>query len=119
VGGWWGLKQNSIMSKGKVVLGTLAGLAIGAIAGILFAPEKGSTTRRQIVDKGNDYVDKIKSKFDGIVDSLTEKIKSTIKDDENLAEKGKAKYDDAKKDVKNAAANFKHDVAADIKHATS
>ncbi len=37
------------MSTGKVVLGTLAGIAIGAIAGILLAPEKGSTTRRQIL----------------------------------------------------------------------
>jgi len=90
LGGWWGLKQNSIMSTGKVVLRTLAGLVIGAIAGILFAPEKGSTTRKQIIG-----------------------------DAENLAKKGKAKYDDVKKDVKNAAANFKHDVVADINHATS
>lgn len=103
--GLWGIKK-SIMSTGKVVLGALAGLAIGAVAGILFAPEKGSTTRRQIMDKGDDYVDKIKAKFDGIVDSVTEKFESTKKDAENLAEKGKAKYDDAKKDVKNAAANF-------------
>jgi gas vesicle protein len=107
------------MSTGKVVLGTLAGLALGAIAGILFAPEKGSTTRRQIMDKGDDYVDKLKSKFDGFVDSLTEKFESTKKGAENLAEKGKAKYDDAKKDVKNAASNFKHDAESDIRHATS
>ena len=107
------------MRTGKVLLGTLAGLTIGAIAGILFAPEKGSTTRKQIMDKGDDFVDKIKSKFDGFVDSLTEKFESTVKDAENLAEKGKAKYDDTKKDVKNAATNFKRDVAADINHATS
>jgi gas vesicle protein len=52
------------MSTGKVILGTLAGLAIGATAGILFAPEKGSITRRQIRDKSDGYVDKLKSKFD-------------------------------------------------------
>ena len=40
------------MSTGKVVLGTIAGLAIGGILGILFAPEKGSVTRKQIMDKG-------------------------------------------------------------------
>jgi len=98
------------MNTGKVVSGTLAGLAIGAIAGILLAPEKGSTTRKQIMDKGEDYVDGLKS--------LTEKFKSTKKDAEGLVDKGKAKYDDAKKDVKNATANFKHDGTADIKHAT-
>lgn len=53
------------MSKGKIVLGTLAGLAVGAIAGILFAPGKGSKTRRRIMEKGNDYIDELKSKFDG------------------------------------------------------
>jgi gas vesicle protein len=107
------------MSKGKAILGTLAGLAIGGIAGILFAPAKGSTTRKQIKDKGDDYVDKVKTKFDGVVDSVTEKFESTKKDAENLAAKGKAKYDEVKKDVKNAASSFKHDVAADFNHPTS
>jgi gas vesicle protein len=107
------------MRTGKVLLGTLAGLAIGAIAGILFAPEKGSTTRKQIMDKGDDYVDELKSKVDEFSDSLTEKFKSTKEDAERLVDKGKAKFDDAKKEVKNAAAKLKHDGAADIKHATS
>lgn len=96
------------MSTDKVVLGTLAGLAIGAIAGILFAPEKGSTSRKQIMDKGNKYLDKLKSKYSELSDSLTEKFESTKKDAEKLAEKGKSKYDDIKNDVKNVAANFQH-----------
>lgn len=107
------------MSTGKVVLGAVAGLAIGAIGGILFAPEKGSTTRRQIMDKGDEYVDGVKSKLNNVRDSLTEKYETTKRDVEGFVEKGKAKYDNAKKDVKNAAADFKHDVAADINHATS
>ena len=106
-----GLKTKSIMSTGKkIVLGSLAGLAIGAIAGILFAPEKGSTTRKQIRDKGKDYMDKLKSRTGEFFDSLTEKFERTKKDAENLANQGKENYDDAKKDLKNAAANFKRDV---------
>jgi gas vesicle protein len=77
------------MSTGKVVLGTMAGIAIGAIAGILLAPKKGSKTRKQIIDKGDDYVNKIKSKFDDFVESLTEKFESAKKEVENLTEKGK------------------------------
>ena len=100
------------MSTGKVVLGTLAGLAIGAIGGILFAPEKGSTTRKQIIDKGDGYVDNLKSKFDEYRDSLGDKFKSTKKDAEGLADKGKEKFNDVKKDVKNAAGNFNHEAAA-------
>ncbi|MBK6837973.1 MAG: YtxH domain-containing protein [Bacteroidetes bacterium] len=85
------------MSTGKVVLGTLAGLAIGAIAGILFAPDKGSKTRKQIMDKGDDYLDELKSKVDQISDFLAEKFESTKKDAEEMVDKGKAKYDDAKR----------------------
>jgi gas vesicle protein len=96
------------MSTGKVVLGTLAGLAIGAIAGILFAPEKGSVTRKQIMDKGDDYVDKMKSKYDEISDSIAEKFENTKRDVENLADKGKAKYDEAKREVKNSVSDNKH-----------
>jgi gas vesicle protein len=86
------------MSTGKVVLGTLAGLAIGAIAGILLAPEKGSTTRKQIMNKGEDYMDEVKSGFGKIKDSVTEIFKSTKKVAEELVDKGKAKYDEEKKD---------------------
>jgi gas vesicle protein len=101
------------MRTGKVVIGTLAGLATGAIAGMLFAPEKGSKIRKQIIDKGDDYVGEIKSGFDKSINSLTGIFKSSKKDAEGLVDKGKAKFDDAKKDVKNATANSKHDHAAD------
>ena len=107
------------MNTGKVVLGTLAGLAAGAIAGILFAPEKGSATRKQIKDKGDDFVDKLQSMLDDFLDSVTEKFETTKTEAEYLAQKGKAKYDDAKRDVKDAATNLKHDVASDYNRATS
>lgn len=90
------------MSTGKVVLGSLAGFAIGAIVGILFAPEKGSVTRKQIVSKGDDYVDDLKSKFNEFADNLTHKYESSKKEAEKVAEKGRNIYDDAKKEVKNA-----------------
>jgi len=49
------------MSTGKIKLGILTGLAAGAVLGILFAPEKGLTTRKQIMGKGDDYKNKLKS----------------------------------------------------------
>ena len=88
------------MSTGKVVLGTVAGLAIGGILGILFAPEKGSVTRQQILDRGNDYAEELKSKYSGIAETLKEKYQSVKKDAEDIAQNGKAKFDEAKNEIK-------------------
>jgi gas vesicle protein len=51
------------MSSGKVILGILAGAAAGALLGILFAPEKGSTTRKKILSKGEEYADESERKI--------------------------------------------------------
>lgn len=75
------------MSTGKVVLGALAGLAIGAIAGILFAPEKGSTTRQQIMDKSDDLADDLKAKFDQLCKSVMDKFEIAKTDVKELGEK--------------------------------
>ncbi|WP_291099874.1 MULTISPECIES: YtxH domain-containing protein [unclassified Flavobacterium] len=84
------------MSTGKVVLGTMAGLAIGGILGILFAPEKGSVTRKQIVDKGNDYADELKSKYNDFADTISEKLHSAKEFALEMSENGKAELDDLK-----------------------
>jgi gas vesicle protein len=100
------------MKTGKVLVGALAGLAVGALAGILFASEKGSTTRRQIKDRGADFVDELKTKFDEFRHTFTEKFKSAKNDAEELVDNGKAKFDDAKKVVKNVTDSYKHDATA-------
>lgn len=95
------------MRNGKIVLGTLAGLAIGAVAGILFAPEKGSVTRKKNMDKSDDMVDQLKSKFDGLCDSINEKFENTKQEVEDTVSKGKSAYDDVKKDVRSTSSDFK------------
>ncbi len=57
------------MSSGRVLLGLLAGVAAGALLGVLFAPEKGSVTRRNIAKKSEDYVDDLKTKFQDFIES--------------------------------------------------
>ncbi|HCE57852.1 MAG TPA: hypothetical protein DER09_08540 [Prolixibacteraceae bacterium] len=71
------------MSSGKVVLGLLAGVAAGALAGILFAPAKGSKTRRRILKKGEDYAGDLKDKFDELLEMFKgkmEKVQDEVKD---------------------------------------
>jgi len=69
------------MSTGKVLLGVLAGVAAGALLGILFAPEKGTVTRGKILKKGEDYVDELKDKFSEFIDTVTEKFEAGKKDE--------------------------------------
>ena len=61
------------MTTGKVVLGVLAGVAAGALLGILFAPEKGSGTRKSILKKKDEITDELKEKFDEFIESVSEK----------------------------------------------
>jgi gas vesicle protein len=95
------------MSTGKVILGTVAGLAVGGILGILFAPEKGSVTRQQIMDKGNDYADELKSKYNEFADSISEKLQSGKEFVQVLAENGKAEFDEIKNDANHTESNYK------------
>jgi len=78
------------MSTKKVVVGVLAGLAAGAALGILFAPEKGSRTRRTILRKGEDLYDtlndKIDERFDDLLDSLNRKTKKEKGQSENKSD---------------------------------
>lgn len=100
------------MKKGNVIaLGALAGLAVGALAGILFAPEKGSEIRKQIKRKSDGFMDDIKSKLDDFRNSIAGKLDRTKRDADHLAGEGKAKYEEAKKEVKNATSDFKHSVS--------
>lgn len=68
------------MSKGSVILGVLAGIAAGALIGILFAPDKGASTRKKITDKGEDYVENLKEKINGILHNgkRADKAKETV-----------------------------------------
>jgi len=63
----------NIMNK-NVLVGLFAGVAIGATLGILFAPEKGSDTRKKIKDKSSDIKGKAVDKYGQIVDTASQKI---------------------------------------------
>ena len=90
------------MKEGKVVLGVLAGLAAGAVLGILLAPDKGSATRKKITGKGSKYIDDIKEKLNDVYHSFLDKSESMMENGEDLASKAKAKTEDFRKSTYNA-----------------
>ena len=88
------------MSTEKVVLGVLAGAATGVLLGVLFAPAKGTVTRRSIVRKSERQVDELKDKFNEFIDSITEKFDRVKEEVVDFAEEAMAKSDEVEKEVK-------------------
>lgn len=89
------------MSSGKVILSLVAGAAAGAVLGILFAPEKGSLTRQQISEKGEDLLDNLKARFDDFITSATNKVEDVKENVEDLIAEGKKKVQETQNNVKN------------------
>jgi gas vesicle protein len=69
------------MTTGKALLGVLAGIATGAVIGILLAPDKADRSRKNISKKSEDLADaineKIDEKFEALLKTLSGKVKST------------------------------------------
>ncbi|KGE14918.1 YtxH domain-containing protein [Sphingobacterium deserti] len=66
----------------KIVTALLAGLAAGAVLGLLFAPDKGSETRDKIQDSLADLGDAIKERAEEQLDQLNdlkEKLVAAVK----------------------------------------
>nr|WP_294935101.1 YtxH domain-containing protein [uncultured Flavobacterium sp.] len=67
-------------NTGKTLLGILAGTAIGAGLGVLFAPDKGSVTRKKIQDGYEHEKENLKGKFNQLTGNLKNKL-SNVKED--------------------------------------
>lgn len=88
------------MNTGKVILGFAAGIAAGAVAGILLAPDKGTNTRKKIVKGGEDLRDGIKDRFYRVSDFITEKFDGSKHAANDLVRNAKSHVDEVKKEAK-------------------
>ena len=85
------------MSSGKVLLGVLAGIVVGAALGVLFAPDKGWNTRKRISKKGEDFTADLEDKFEEFLDSISVKMDEVKEDAADFSEKTKARVNGANK----------------------
>jgi gas vesicle protein len=85
------------MSSGKVVLGVLAGLAAGALTGVLLAPAKGSDIRKKIAKKGKNYEKKLEKKFSKNIDMASKKFDKIKTEVSDFAQKNMHKAEQVKK----------------------
>ena len=88
------------MSSSKMMVGFLAGAAIGALAGILLAPDKGSNTRKKIATKTGDITDTVKNSFNDFIDGVKETYSGAKENVEEFGDKLKGRSGAVKNDGK-------------------
>lgn len=81
------------MKTGKAILGIVAGVSVGALLGLLLAPEKGKDTRKNIEKTGKKYAESIRKHFDATLDDITERYNKIKEDVSEFAHHTKAKKD--------------------------
>lgn len=81
------------MKSGKLLLGLVSGAVAGAVVGLLYAPKKGSDTRKSITQKSDDYIKGANKSIHDLSDSLNHKV-------EALKSKTKATFADNKSEEK-------------------
>ena len=62
------------MKAGKLLLGLVSGAAAGAVLGLLYAPKKGTETRKTIADTSNSYIKDANRGINDFTDSLNHKM---------------------------------------------
>ena len=80
---------NCRSNGGGVVIALFAGLAIGAILRLLFAPKSGKETRNDLMDKGERLMEKGK-----------ESVSDVVEKTKDFVESGKQKIEEIKDAVK-------------------
>ncbi len=93
------------MSSSKTLLGFVAGAAVGALAGILLAPEKGADTRQKISSKTSDLADSVKTSFGDFIDQVKNSYSKAGSAAEDLASKATSKANTWKEDVSSSVEN--------------
>ena len=89
------------MKNNNVLLGILGGVAVGAALGILFAPAKGSETRKKIADKGNDLKDNFKDSLSKLTDKISKSVEDFKDEAQDLIAEAEQKIKEEKTNLEN------------------
>jgi gas vesicle protein len=79
------IKSIGMKNSSKILIALGAGVALGAIVGVLFAPNKGAETRKKIAEAPEKIADKIRSKIRIGKEKFDEKLEKVNDVAEELA----------------------------------
>ncbi|RYE19399.1 MAG: YtxH domain-containing protein [Sphingobacteriales bacterium] len=92
--------SNHSNDKSGAVVALLAGLAVGAVLGVLFAPDSGKKTREKITDKALDLADNAKDGLYSIKDKLAIGRDSLTNFKDQVVDNVKSRVDQASQEFK-------------------
>ena len=77
------------MSAKRVLVATLIGIGMGAILGVLFAPDRGSATRKKLSKKSSRYMGALRDTAGEYVDTLEETFENARETAVGIADKAR------------------------------
>lgn len=86
-------ERDSPMNATRIIAGAVVALAAGAALGVLFAPDKGSNTRKKLSQQGTRYLGTLKSTAGEFANSVEETYESAMGTAVGIADRVKGAVD--------------------------
>ncbi|HLR32465.1 MAG TPA: YtxH domain-containing protein, partial [Fodinibius sp.] len=103
------------MNKVNLLLATITSAVSGAVIGILFAPDKGSRTRKKISTESDEYLRLLKESIEDMRHSLNQQAEEARKEAKEMGEDIKNKGEDIVDEARDKAAYYQEQTKEELK----